>query len=447
MQIKQWEDKNLSHFSYAVMSDSEKKIVLIDPARDPRPYIDYARKHEAAITGVIETHPHADFVSCHAELHQLTGAVIYTSKLVGANYPHQHFDEGDVIELGEIRLLAINTPGHSPDSVSIIMEHEGRQMAVFTGDTLFIGDCGRPDLREDVNDAATRREALARQMYHSLRNKIMVLNDDVLVYPAHGAGSLCGSALSDAHSSSIGAEKLNNWSLQEMSEDVFTKKLLADQPFVPAYFAYNVEINKLGAPAFLNSVQNVPMIEVITEFQLNEHLWVIDTRDAAAFKDGHFPHSINLQSEGKFEKWLGTLIMPHQPFYLAGSSGDALLKMIHRVAAIGYEKQIEKAIVFNDGSISMPRINVDEFVTHENDYTIIDVRNKSEVREHKIFNQSINIPLPELQKRVDEIPVEKPVVVHCSSGYRSAAASSYLQSQLPAGVVIYDLGEAIKQFD
>ncbi|MEJ7829829.1 MAG: MBL fold metallo-hydrolase, partial [Segetibacter sp.] len=148
MDIQQWEDKNLSHFSYAVLSDGEKKVVLVDPSRNPQQYLDYAKEKEATIIGIIETHPHADFVSSHLELHRLTGATIYASKLVSAHYPHQGFDEGDVIEIGKIKLSAINTPGHSPDSISILLAHDNKSKAVFTGDTLFIGDCGRPDLRE-----------------------------------------------------------------------------------------------------------------------------------------------------------------------------------------------------------------------------------------------------------------------------------------------------------
>lgn len=186
MKIKQFEDKNLAHYSYAILSQGE--VALIDPARDPQQYYDFARQHNAKITTVIETHPHADFVSSHLEIHKSTDATIYESKLLGAEYPHQTFDEGDAIILGEITLQAINTPGHSPDSISVVaIDETGKQQAVFTGDTLFIGDCGRPDLREQAGAITAARAELAKQMFHSLRNKLMVLSDDVLVYPAHGA--------------------------------------------------------------------------------------------------------------------------------------------------------------------------------------------------------------------------------------------------------------------
>jgi glyoxylase-like metal-dependent hydrolase (beta-lactamase superfamily II) len=246
MEIVQFNDKNLAHFSYAIISQG--KMALIDPARDPQPYYELAKQHDAKIVAVIETHPHADFVSSHFEIHQSTGAIIYVSKLLGADYPHQTFDDGDMISLGNIKLKALNTPGHSPDSICILAVNEnGKEEVVFTGDTLFIGDCGRPDLRETAGAITTAREDLAKQMYHSLRDKLMTLPDSVIVYPAHGAGSLCGKGLSEKESSTIGIEKASNWCLQNDTEDNFVKELLADQPFVPKYFTYEVELNKKGA--------------------------------------------------------------------------------------------------------------------------------------------------------------------------------------------------------
>src|SRR5581483_7714077 len=161
MQIKQFEDKNLAQYSYAILSECERKIMLIDPARNPQPYLDYAKQNDAEITGIIETHPHADFVSSHLELHKITGAPVYTSKLADALYPHKTFDEGQFILFGKIKLSALNTPGHSPDSISIVLEHNGKQKAVFTGDTLFAGDCGRPDLREGAGKIQATRLQLA----------------------------------------------------------------------------------------------------------------------------------------------------------------------------------------------------------------------------------------------------------------------------------------------
>lgn len=207
MQIKQWEDKNLAQFSYAILSDSVKQVVLIDPARNPQQYVEYAKENDAEIIGIIETHPHADFISGHLELHEQTGATIYASSLVGAAYRHTAFDEGDTIAYGKIKLSALFTPGHSPDSITVLLEHDGRQKAVFTGDTLFISDCGRPDLREGTGNFEGSRQELAKSMYHTLRTKLITLNDDVILYPGHGAGTLCGKSLSKANSSTMGEEK------------------------------------------------------------------------------------------------------------------------------------------------------------------------------------------------------------------------------------------------
>ena len=450
MDIKQWEDKNLSHFSYAVLSDCEKKIVLIDPARNPEQYIEYATKNKAQITGIIETHPHADFVSSHLEISELTGAVIYASKLVNADYPHQTFDDGDTIDMGKIKLSAINTPGHSPDSICIILEHDGKQKAVFTGDTLFIGDCGRPDLREGAGNIKSTREELAKQMYHSLRDKLATLPGEVTVYPAHGAGTLCGKALSNANSSNIGAEKMTNWSLQQMTEEEFVKTLLTDQPFVPVYFSYDVELNKKGAPSFEESIAavkiNNPVIKEADAIHYKNG-WVVDTRKEEDFKRGHLSHSINLMEGVKFETWLGSIIKPMEKFYLTGYDEKSLKEMIERTASIGYETQIEDAFVLRNAPITDEKIDVKDFKEHTKDYTIVDVRNLSEVKEGKIFPESISIPLGDLRNRINEIPTDKPIVVHCAGGYRSAAGSSLIQSTLNYSVKVFDLGEAIKDFE
>ncbi len=449
MQIKQFEDKNLSHYSYAILSDCEKKIILIDPSRNPKQYLDYAKENDAQITGVIETHPHADFVSSHLELHETLGATIYTSELAGGLYPHKTFDEGQSLQLGKIKFSALNTPGHSPDSISIVLEHEGKQKAVFTGDTLFIGDCGRPDLREGVGNIQATRAELAKQMYHSLRDKLMPLPDDVLVYPAHGAGTLCGKNLSKESSSTIGEEKKTNWSLQAQSEDEFVKNLLADQPFVPLYFPFDVNLNRKGASQFKESIDQIKTGETVNKNStpvLDKNLWIVDTRKEGDFKKGHLPNALNLMEDGKFETWLGSIIKPDEKFYLAAEDKEQIQRMLERTAVIGYEAQVAEAFVIKDGIAKEEKIDVDEFKKHEADYTIVDVRNTSEVKDGKIFANSIPIPLSEIRTRFNEIPTDKPIVVHCAGGYRSAAASSLIHAKLNGAVKVFDLGEAIKEF-
>lgn len=449
MKIKQFEDKNLAHYSYAIISQGE--MALIDPSRNPQPYYDFAKEHDAKITTVIETHPHADFVSSHLEIAKTTGATIYVSELLGAEYPHQTFDDGDAIVLGSITLKSLNTPGHSPDSISIVAINEnGNEKAVFTGDTLFIGDCGRPDLREQAGAITAARADLAKQMYYSLRNKLMTLPDEVLVYPAHGAGSLCGKGLSSQNSSTIGDEKANNWSLQPMREDDFINELLADQPFIPKYFPFDVGVNKKGAENYKSSISKVGKREPITcagcASTLNPEILIIDTRPQDQFKKGHIKNAINLMNDTKFETWLGSIVNPDEKFYLIAENETVLDELIERTAKIGYESQIALAFTVNFGNTEMNFFDSEELNKNEEAYTIIDIRNHSEVKTKPIFANTLHIPLYELRERTNEIPVHKPIVVHCAGGYRSAAGSSIIKSKLNGTSLVYDLSEAVKTF-
>jgi hydroxyacylglutathione hydrolase len=444
MDIQQFEDKGLAHYSYAIYSEIIHEIILIDPSRDLAPYLEYAASLNAKISAVIETHPHADFISGHLELHQTTGAVIYCSRLVGAAYPHTGFDEGDKIMLGNIGLRALNTPGHSPDSISIVLEYAGEDRVVFTGDTLFIGDCGRPDLREGAGNITAGREALSRMMYHSLREKLMVLADDVLVYPAHGAGTLCGKSLSDEDSSTIAAEKVSNWSLDDLTEAQFVKELLSMQPFIPKYFPYDVDLNRTGADPLGASLEKVNIVTGDPVF--DPGIIIIDTRPEKQFKQGHLPKAVNLQDGTKFETWLGSIVPPGEPYYLLAGEEPALQQVIRKTAKIGYEPFIKAAAVYTKGSEQIDPIPLDDFKAHPENYTIVDVRMATEAEEYPIFDEAISIPLDQLRDRVGEIPVNKPVVVHCAGGYRSAAGSSIIAGALQHKVNTYDLGEAIKQF-
>lgn len=449
MEIRQFEDKNLAHFSYAIVSRGE--MAVVDPSRNPQPYYDFAREHHAKITAVIETHPHADFVSSHLEIRQSTGAAIYVSKLADATYMHQSFDDGDAILLGGITLKAMNTPGHSPDSISIVaFDEAGRQHAVFTGDTLFIGDCGRPDLREQAGAITASRTELAKQMFHSLQSKIMQLPDDVLVYPAHGAGSLCGKALSRQKSSSIGAEKMSNWSLQQMSEEVFVKELLTDQPFIPKYFTYDVAVNLAGAAPFAESVLQVEKRSPVTckscADSLDPQVTIIDTRPHLQFKKAHLKHAINLMNDVKFETWLGSIISPGEKFYLVAENDTVLNQLIERIARIGYEKQILLAFTSDYGDVDAPVFDSSNLLEHLDEYTIVDIRNKGEKEVKEIFGNTLHIPLYELRERAGEIPVDKPILVHCAGGYRSAAGSSIIQAAAGGKTPVFDLSDAVKLF-
>jgi glyoxylase-like metal-dependent hydrolase (beta-lactamase superfamily II)/rhodanese-related sulfurtransferase len=443
MEIKQFYDETLAHASYAIISEGE--IALVDPARDPQPYYDYAKENNGHIVAVIETHPHADFVSSHLQIHKETGAKIYVSRLLGADYNHISFDTGDVIKLGNITLRALNTPGHSPDSISIVAtDDEGKDHAVFTGDTLFIGDVGRPDLREKAGNITAKREKLARDMYKSTREILMPLDEEVLVYPAHGAGSLCGKALSKETFSTIGQQLQENYALQEMTEDEFVDVLLEDQPYIPKYFGFDVGVNKAGAEDFEKNIAKVPRLDA--ESELERGTLIIDTRSRKLFNEGHVPGAINIIEDGKFETWLGSIVGPEEKYYLIAESAKCMESVIRRAAKIGYEKNLLGALLNPSyGTKIHPDINVDGFRTYTDNFTIVDVRVESEVRANNYFDNAINIPLHELRERVSEVPTDKPVVVHCEGGYRSATGSSIIEKAFPE-IVAYDLSEAIKQF-
>ena len=442
VQIQQFYDKGLAHASYAVRCG--RQVVIIDPSRDPQPYYDFADEHEANIIAVIETHPHADFVSSHLEIAQETEAIIYCSKLVGAKYPHKNFDDGDRIKIGKIELHAINTPGHSPDSISILLLDElAQSRAVFTGDTLFVGDVGRPDLREDEAVGGHKREELAAQLYQSTRNKLMTLPGSTKVYPAHGPGSLCGKTTSFDLDSTIAKELKTNYALQPMSQDEFIKILLEDQPFVPKYFGHDVNLNKQGAPSFEDSVRAVPHPD--STAALAPNVLIIDTRLAAKFRAGHLPGAINLQDGDKFETWLGSVIGPNEPFYLLADTKIALDTMVRKTAKIGYEGNIKGALLAPAVlPATAPIVDVAQVRQHPEQFTIVDIRNRAEAKT-PVFDNALLIPLPELRERTHEIPIDKPVLIHCAGGYRSAAGTSIVQAALPNTEVL-DLGEAVTEF-
>ena len=442
MVIEQFYDKGLAHGSYVIIN--ENKAVVIDPARNPQPYYDFVKEHGAKIVAVIETHPHADFVSGHLEISKDTGADIYVSRLTGADYPHKTFDEGDQISLGAITLKAMNTPGHSPDSICVLLlDEKGDQHALFSGDTLFVGDVGRPDLRESAGNITAKREELARSMFNTVQTKLKKLNDEVLVYPAHGAGSLCGKNLSADLYSTIGREQKSNYAFQISSEEDFVNDLINDQPFVPKYFGYNVSLNKAGADSFESSVAEVPRISA--DSRLEKGILVIDGRNQKTFKNGHVPGSLNIQDGGKFETWLGSVVGPEEQYYLIAETSEELDILIAKAAKIGYEKLIKGALTTPPNATAIsPHRNTNEFKEDASKFTIVDIRNRGEIEGNRIFEGALEIPLPELRERLIEIPAGKPVMVHCAGGYRSATGASIIQPFFD--VPVYDLSEDILEY-
>ena len=445
MDIKQFKDEPLAHYSYAIVS--EGKMALVDPSRNPMQYYSYAESKNAKIVAIFETHPHADFISGHMQIHQETGATIYTSEMVGADYPHQGFDDGDSFEMGKITFSAINTPGHSPDSITIVAK-EDKDTALFTGDTLFIGNVGRPDLREKAGNMTAKRKELASDMYHTIKNKFTDLPDDALVYPAHGAGSLCGKNMSDDSSSTLGNERQGNWAFKEQTEEEFIEEILKDQPFIPSYFGFDVDVNKTG-PENVQRTKWANEVRLYVTEKEDEDMLVVDTRDEEAFKKGHLSNSINIMcrsEKDKFETWLGAIVKPEEAFYLVIESVDQLEEILERAAKIGYEKQIKGVYTLGeDLPVESREFDLEDFKNNQNNYTIVDIRNTSEVNEGKFFEDAIAVPLNELRDEVTEIPSHKPVVVHCAGGYRSAAGSSILENIFEA-TRVYDLSDDIKEF-
>ena len=444
MTIKQFKDDPLAHYSYAIVSEGE--MALVDPSRNPIQYYKFAEEHNAKITAVFETHPHADFVSGHLQIHEQTGATIYVSEKVGVSYPHQPFDEGQSVKIGNINIRPLHTPGHSPDSLTFVAE-EGGETALFTGDTLFIGNVGRPDLREKAGNMKAKRVELAKAMYHTMQNKFNDLPDDALVYPAHGAGSLCGKNMSASPSSTLRDERMSNWAFKEQTEEEFVEEILKDQPFIPSYFGFNVDMNREGAKNVQQEKYKVPLHIGVSKVE--EGVTIVDARDGDAYKAGHLPNSINIMSrtEGdKYETWLGAIIEPREPFYLVVSSVDQIEELLERTAKIGYEKQMKGVITLSDEvSERSDDFNLQDFKENKENYTIVDIRNESELAEGKIFDNALGIPLNELRNRADEVPTDKPIVVHCAGGYRSSAGSSILENKV-GNQKVFDLSDAIENF-
>ena len=457
MEVKQFYDKALAHSSYAIVSHGQ--VALVDPGRDPQPYLDFARQCDGDIVAVFETHPHADFTSSHLEFYEKYDAKIYINSQAGVSYPHEKMDDGDEVKIGRVTMRALFTPGHSPDhNTYLLLNEAGQPHSVYTGDSLFVGDVGRPDLREGAGNLRSRREDLARQMYHTINDVFKKLEDDVVVYPAHGAGSLCGKNMGPETSSTIGKEKEQNWAFRAENEDQFIKNLLENPPFIPQYFPYDVELNRKGLAPLEDSLHGIPLLKAEEPMETDTPvadipvadtpvvgILVVDVRSEMLFKRGHMKGAVNIQEGEKFETWLGALITPEKPFYLVTEDEAQRDRVVRRAAKIGYEAHIKGTIIAPEHFQERSQLlDQKHFEGHPEDYTIVDVRNASEVREN-LFNHAINIPLPELAGRVAEVPTDKPVVVHCAGGYRSAAGSSILESALP-GTKVYDLSENVKKF-
>jgi glyoxylase-like metal-dependent hydrolase (beta-lactamase superfamily II) len=333
MNIKHFYDEALAQGSFAI--ESEGKVALVDPSRDIQPYIHFAKQHDADIVAVFETHPHADFISSHLELQEKFEAALYINEKVGVSYDFKHMGHGDEVKIGNVTFRALFTPGYSPDHNSyLLLDENGNEKAVFTGDSLFVGDVGRPDLREGAGNIQVSRKELAGMMYDTVHDIFADLSDETKVYPAHGAGSLCGKNMSSELSSTIANEKANNWAFQLKDKGKFVDAFLEGQSFIPKYFPSSVEVNRKGAKALEDAVKNA---DRKVGFEIPDGSIIIDTRAKEEFKKEHLKGAINIQNKeaDKFETWLGSIVGPEEEYYLIAENNQDLEIAIYRAAKIG----------------------------------------------------------------------------------------------------------------
>src|SRR6266481_808040 len=419
--------EGLAHASYLIGAGGEAAV--IDPKRDVDDYIDTATQENLKIVAVLETHPHADFVSGHVELAERTGAKIYVSHLAPAKYKRVPLRDGDVIRIGPLQVQAMETPGHSPDSLIFVIKENGRPVSVFTGDTLFVGDVGRPDLR-DAEEKPTR---LAEALYDSLFHKLLALPDNIRVYPAHGAGSLCGRKISGAPFTTIGQEKLLNWALQLKSREEFVRKMVENLPDRPQYFAHNVEINLAGA----QPLSSLPVLRAVSEAELSDMAArgtvVIDTRSAPFFGAGHFPGSLNIGlSSNLFATWVGFLVPFGKEIAMVVGSAESAKKARLELVRIGYDLvtgYIEADSLARTRQLSQLGVEELHFGLRRGEAPqVLDVRTAGEWEAGHIEN-AVHIPLPSLPRRTGNLGKDSRLAIICGSGYRSSIAASLLQAQ------------------
>lgn len=434
MYFKQFYLGCLAHASYLI--GSEGVAAVIDPQRDVDQYIDEARAMSLKINYVIETHLHADFVSGHRELAARTGAEIVFGKKAGATFPHQPVGDGDEIKIGKVVLRIIETPGHTPESISVLVIDKAvsdRPLKVLTGDALFIGDVGRPDL---VGSKGYTADQMAEMLYDSLHDKLMTLDDDVEVFPAHGAGSLCGRNISKETSSTIGEQRRFNYALQPMAKSDFVSMMTTDLPEAPAYFPRDAEINRTGAtlleelprPAELSS-------EEVRRLSHQSHL-LLDVRPASAYGNGHVPGAINIGLGGQFASWAGTLIPPGTPIIIVADDLAGVDEAVTRLARVGIESVKgflgsgmygwDQAGLKTATTAQMPADELRHRLHEKDPLQIVDVRRPGEYENGHVPG-AINLTLSHLEQQLSKLDPARPTAVICASGYRSSAATSILE--------------------
>ena len=459
MILKQFYLPCLAHASYLVGDEKTGTAVVVDPQRDTDQYLDFAKENGLAIKYVFLTHLHADFVAGHLELRDRVGAIICLGAAAKAEYPFKPFADGDVLEFGSVRLKTLETPGHTRESISILVfdlaKSDTQPHAVLTGDTLFIGDVGRPDLRAALGWSA---EQLGKMLFDSLHEKLLRLPDQSLVYPAHGAGSLCGKALSKETVSTLGEQRRSNYALQPMSKEQFVRVVTADQPDAPAYFNYDAVLNSQERPTLdqaLAREMNPLPLDTVLDLQ-SKKAQLLDTRDPAEFASAHLARSINIGLGGQFATWGGTLLDHNNPIVIIATPGRET-EAATRLGRIGFdhvagylENGLASLATRPDLTQKTERLSApfaQELLASPTPPLIIDVRAPRE-REQKHIAGGIAIPLNHLLERLAEIPKGRPILVYCAGGYRSSIAASLLQnhgfpdvSELAGGITAWEAAQ------
>jgi len=427
----------LAHASYLVGDERSRIAAVVDPQRDIDQYLAFAREHDLRIAHVLLTHLHADFIAGHLELRDRVGATIYLGAAAKAEYAFTPLADGDSIEFGAVRLQALETPGHTPESISILVFDRNRSgtdpYAVLTGDTLFVGDVGRPDLRVALGWSAAD---LGGMLYESLTKKLLRLPDASLVYPAHGAGSLCGKAISKETVSTIGEQRQVNYALQPMTKGAFVELVTADQPDAPPYFTYDAVLNSKERPTLdetlARELNPMTLDQVLALQDVGGQL--LDTRDPAEFAAAHLQGSINIGLGGQYATWAGTILSRERPIVIIadpGREGESAVRLgrIGFDHVVGYLKGGLQSIGSRaDLTATTERVSAPvaaERVAH-GEAILVDVRAPGE-REQKHVAGSIALPLNHLAERAGELPRDRPLLVHCAGGYRSSIAASLLQ--------------------
>ena len=440
MILEQFYLQCLAHASYLIADEQTRTAVVVDPQRDVDRYLAFAATHGVRIAHVVLTHFHADFVAGHLELRDRAGAAIYLGAAATAEYAFTPLRDGDAIDLGRVRLTALETPGHTPESISLVVHDRNRSesepQAVLTGDTLFVGDVGRPDLRVALGWSANDLGGL---LYDSLHRKLLALPDAVAVYPAHGAGSLCGKAISKETVSTIGEQRRVNYALQPMSKAAFVALVAADQPDAPSYFTYDAVLNSQEHATLDETLERISALtldRVLTRQAAGAQ--VLDTRDAAEFAAAHLAGSINVGLGGQYATWAGSVLSRDRPIVIVADPGREH-EAAMRLGRIGFD---QVAGYLEDGLRSVearPELltSTERVSAHVaaarvaaaapgKAPVVVDVRAAGE-RQQKRIPGSVGIPLTRLAERLSELPAGRQILVHCAGGYRSSIAASLLQ--------------------